>query len=958
MSKVQLSFLVLLVPTFLYTQNLDTAAVYQTIRKADRYQGNNALDSASMLYEQTIASIEKDMGNDQDSVLWSRYIGCYEKLSFVKMRTGKNMTHPDASGTEGDALFDKALKLTETRFVGNKSKYIDVYDRLAASFSRFDMKKTLELDKKILDLAKEFNMSAIKIAGKYMNIGTDYKSLGEYQKALDYLKQTESVYIKEQDTSGSLYMQLCVNFSAIYDNMNEREKAIFYANEGIQFYEMLSKPSKSVETDANRLYQNIAHNYYRTKFYDLAFINASKALYNKRKQVTEKTTILDLKSLNLGLTYQLIGRIQVSKCNFAEADTAFRMAIEINRKVGVSTIIDYNELSNCYRLKGDFIKSLHYSDTALSFFIKNKDLNPPFNISLNIQEGAAFIEVLIQCADVYKLGYDQTGKREYLTKAIGFIEEALKNIDIIKQKSNGTVAREVWQEKTLPVYERYLRLSEKQYDTDKNTMILHDFFSILEQSKSVSLLEAVNANDIGFPNIPKELLDEEKKLTLDITTLEKNIYDQDRKSAAKDTLAHKKYNQELFARKQEKEAWLSKMEKDYNAYFQLKHNRKTISLKELQAQLPPKQSIIEYFVGDSSVFIFCINKYNVQLKKVKKDFPLEGWIDSFRVNLKSNVGAPDMTDKGYKLYQKLVAPILSFFPSRQEKNEPNRVIIIPDGVLGYLPFEALITQLPTDPTRFANHKYLINDFIISYNFSATLHSRLNQKMNKPDWRYKMVGFAPFYFKPVKEDTSNAIVARGGMDSLNNSGEELRYVRKNTEGVAYYGKDATSTRFFEMAKDSRIVHLATHASANDKFMGYSFLAFASPEKGVDSVFVKDIYNMSIPADMVVLSACETGLGKLRRGEGIISLSRSFIYAGARSLVYSLWVADDKSSKDLMKLFYDNLKSGMPKDEALWQAKIVYLDKTKNNTTKGVNHAGCNPYYWAQFVPMGDMEVLKM
>ena len=111
-------------------------------------------------------------------------------------------------------------------------------------------------------------------------------------------------------------------------------------------------------------------------------------------------------------------------------------------------------------------------------------------------------------------------------------------------------------------------------------------------------------------------------------------------------------------------------------------------------------------------------------------------------------------------------------------------------------------------------------------------------------------------------------------------------------------------------------------------------------------MRDIYNLSLNADLVVLSACETGIGELKRGEGIISLARAFAYAGAKSIVTTLWSVDDARTKDLMVFFYRNLLQGMPKDEALARARSDYFEKYKG--------ANAHPYFWAGFVGIGDME----
>ena len=133
--------------------------------------------------------------------------------------------------------------------------------------------------------------------------------------------------------------------------------------------------------------------------------------------------------------------------------------------------------------------------------------------------------------------------------------------------------------------------------------------------------------------------------------------------------------------------------------------------------------------------------------------------------------------------------------------------------------------------------------------------------------------------------------------------------------------------------------------------FLFLAFHEISDSLENekLYVRDLYNLTLDAEMVVLSACETGIGELQRGEGVISLARGFVYAGAGSLVTSLWSVDDLSTKQVMELFYQNLKSGQTKDAALRNAKLTYLASTPQKA---------HPFYWAAFAPIGNMESIEL
>ncbi|MCK6694511.1 MAG: CHAT domain-containing protein, partial [Thermoanaerobaculia bacterium] len=217
-----------------------------------------------------------------------------------------------------------------------------------------------------------------------------------------------------------------------------------------------------------------------------------------------------------------------------------------------------------------------------------------------------------------------------------------------------------------------------------------------------------------------------------------------------------------------------------------------------------------------------------------------------------------------------------------------------------------------------------------------------------------LGFAPHYDGDTTLLDSLFLYddnMRKDLRPLPHSGEEVFRGAKMMKGQAFIGGEASKSAFTENASRARILHLATHGQANDRAGDYCFLVFANPADSAqhELLYARDIYNLLINADLVTLSACETGIGELQGGEGIISLARAFAYAGAKSIVTSLWSVSDSKTKDLMLDFYRNLRKGMLKDEALRQAKLDYLKRHRGQAA--------HPFYWAGFVGIGNMGKLK-
>ena len=190
--------------------------------------------------------------------------------------------------------------------------------------------------------------------------------------------------------------------------------------------------------------------------------------------------------------------------------------------------------------------------------------------------------------------------------------------------------------------------------------------------------------------------------------------------------------------------------------------------------------------------------------------------------------------------------------------------------------------------------------------------------------------------------------RNGLGNLKYNSQEVDAIDNLFNASIFKDHLATKSNFIDNLKNHKIIHLSTHAKSNDKSGDYSFIAFSKSNDSLldDKLYVKELYNLDLDADMVVLSACETGLGELKKGEGVISLARAFTYAGAGSTVTSLWNVNDAQTTKLMTLFYKNLKQGIPKDEALHKAKLLYIK----------NEDLASPYFWAAFIPAGNMETI--
>jgi len=398
-------------------------------------------------------------------------------------------------------------------------------------------------------------------------------------------------------------------------------------------------------------------------------------------------------------------------------------------------------------------------------------------------------------------------------------------------------------------------------------------------------------------------------------------------------------------------------------------NPRAISVQAIQdSLLQPGQTLLEYTVGDSAIFAFVIRPDHFSVHELPRDFPLEQTVDSLtRLGMYAYYTLPkdkrspalektsvrNYTNAARLLYDKLVAPIADYLTED--------LVVVPDGVLGYVPFEALLSGEPARRGVFSTYEphFLLNRHRISYSASATLLREMRDKRHRHEPQASVLALAPFFREDTsamhaRVDSADPFALRDAFGPLSASGGEVYAVANLLAGSALYGPDASLDAFRQRAPQHRILHLSTHGKADDRLGDYAYLALGVPgdTTSFEKLYARDLYGIGLNADLVVLSACETATGKLRRGEGIVSLARAFSFAGAKSLVTTLWKVDDTATKDLMTGFYRHLRDGKTKDTALRQAKLDFLEN--NRAVDG--GAKLHPFFWAGFVAIGDMHAL--
>jgi CHAT domain-containing protein len=376
----------------------------------------------------------------------------------------------------------------------------------------------------------------------------------------------------------------------------------------------------------------------------------------------------------------------------------------------------------------------------------------------------------------------------------------------------------------------------------------------------------------------------------------------------------------------------------------------TISLGEAKEMLPDDNTILlEYSLGDSSSCLWVITRRDHKFFRLPPRKILQDQIESMRFALldPDNSNIDFITGPGYSLYRQLVKPAEPYFTKK------TRLIIVPDGILNYLPFEVLLSDSTARGSNasFSDLPFLVKKYPLSYAQSGTVLKNLIAQRNESAGtnadRKRIIALGDPLYNNKNVDESPGVYS---FSRLENSGMEVEKI------ASYFDKGSADILLQDEASEDAFkgngelkkydyIHFATHGLIDENKPDFSSLVLTRNSSSTEDGFLRanEIFNLKLDADLVVLSACQTGLGKLIRGEGMVGLTRAFMYAGTPAVMVSLWSVSDISTATLMGEFYKNmLKGDLIKTDALRKAQLAVLKDEKF----------AHPFYWAPFVIFGD------
>ena len=925
----------------------DSIRLLENWEKYWRFDDNNQHDSAIIICQNMIELGRDLMAIKYDSTLFEKFGKAYAGVGWNMMMLGR---------------YDEALEYSTQS-----------YDTLKSRFGE----------------------NHIRITEVLVGISNNYRRRGDYDHALEYIYKSLHVMNNILPETDYYFSNNYTNLANIYVAKEDYKKAI-------EFYKKsIAQQKKSSNTPFKTL--GLANAY---------LLNGETGL---AKKTVEETFALNKRygksdAINTR-GYLLLGKIYASEGKFELAEDNFEYFIDqinkYSKQYDYFPIVGtgYFELTKLYQKRGEYDKAIKYCDEAITSLNEHLGKGNSLTIKAIQQKGAIYsemgqnekalanyqkalkesiptffstdyytnpklddlpsnllvLEALFVKAKAFKDLFQQNNHFKELEAALSTYDLAFGLIDKMRANYFWENSKAELSESIVPQLEEAINTALTFYKLTSKRQYLEQAYQFTTKSKSIILAESIkDLQARAFTGVPESSLEAERHLKEDVSFYEKLIYEEDLKEK-QDSVKLFYWHDKLLEKKTTYNSFVNQLEMEYPEYYNEKYKDNTVTISVIQRAMKPGTLIIEYFVGESKLFAFGISADTIiyQLHSLNDGFyksvkELNAIFYEFQPGRKEDFTI--FVDQSLALYETLLAPVLDQFEVVDD------IIIIPDGVLNYVPFECLLTSHPSQADKsdfnYRNLNYLLREYSVRYEYSSGF---VLQKENNKKAEHFYLGFAPVYkgdellsdpLDSSKIAKLYPIASRDGLNPLKFNQPEVKNIGEKLSGMYYLGENAVESVFKENAPSYKILHLAMHSLTNDIDPRYSQLVFSrQKEKSTDdgNLQAYELTNMRLNAELAVLSACNTGSGKLRKGEGVMSLSRAFKNAGCPNIVMSLWQANDASTENIMVSFFDNIKTGKGKTDALRKAKLEFLSSCDQQFT--------HPYYWATFVLIGDNEPIN-
>lgn len=773
----------------------------------------------------------------------------------------------------------------------------------------------------------------------YHNLGICYMRMSDFSNAKLYLEKAETISNENRLTNNTEYINLLNSLASLYFNLKLPQKAEEYFDRALKLAETQNTLVSYNVINSNAVILGNVGNIKRGEELLRRALVQSKSLFGMGSR----------RYIEVVINYA--NYLREYKINYPESIKYFESCRDYLDK----NPMDFQLRSSVYLGYGQSLAKVGRSEEALHIvqmalfsedmngeapsLLSNPDINEIKNDAKSLRVLAAKYNIL---CDMFLRKNDSL----LLEAAASTSELIISVLEKVRLNINEEQSRLLLGDKYRNSYLNCIKDFNLLYSRTGDKKYLEKAFIYSEKSKVAGLLASTRELKASQFKIPESVSELESQLKKDIGIYNDYI-SQYLKSDKPDPEYLKDLKERLLVTTRQRDSLILFFEEHFPEYYSIKYNTKVTELKDVTDIVGRNVNYINYISSDSMIYVFVVNRKSQNLLAIPVDSLFYSALKEFR-KLLSQPGQSDnariafrkYVESGSLIYDKLIKPVKPYLVS-------DNIIISPDNILSYIPFEALpVSKVSGDNFSYKKLDYLMEDLDISYTYSATFMSE--SVRNRFNLDSKLVAFAPEYPEPIniQQVMNSRQSVEGYLSDLPNARDEASYVAEISGGKLYLKEEASESTYKAESGKYDIIHLAMHTVLNDSDPMFSTLIFneetGSDEDGLLKTY--ELYGIPTKARMVVLSSCNTGNGLLSSGEGILSLARGFMYSGSNSVVMSLWEIEDKSGTEIVKYFYKNLINGKSKSEALRSARKKYL--------KDADDLRSHPYFWATLVIYGD------
>jgi CHAT domain-containing protein len=840
------------------------------------------------------------------------------------------------------AHHQKALELRRNRLGENDTSVAQSYSGLGELYlyTILDFGKANTFFLKALQvLEPRRNSDDLRLYFPYFCLAEVNRRLDETDKALTYA--TKALSVIQSRPEYNRYIERC------YSLLGDISYAKADFNAAIESYQRGIAESIKLEGPASyyliRKYTNLGAAYAESNQIARAVSCFKKSLAICKKHQAPNLQLMSENFLHLGRLFQKTGVLDSAEY-FLEQYLAAQL-----QDYGPNHMVT----SEAYRYLARFFQQSHNYDSAIVFIQRSIRSASPADHGLDVRTNPRVESIKDRLSLFQTFGdkgsilldkFSQGGQDIlYLNASL----ECFKLADTLMQASRNALQQEgsklFFTDHYHSIYEKALKTCYLLYENSKDDRYVADAFMFMEKGKAFLLAEALNkAQLLSRVGIPDSLREMERSLTTALATYRSELEGDGhhRGISEKEQLA---IQGKIFDLSQKQDRLVDTIARFFPNYFQAKYQQIS-DLDEIQSFASRNHTaIIEYFWGDDQIFIIGVTGTQLVFKRIAGAASLSGKVMQYFQSINAVPSWKDkdasfglFTTSARTIYASLLAPIL-------EHADADNIVIIRDGPLLLIPFESLLVSYKSRINRdYQQLDYLIRHYTISYAHSADLLLRSASTQAIQITANKVLGFSYSNVETTTDKQTDQF-----LNELPGAAREIMAISHIMPGTFLMGDDATEQKFKSLAGDYDILHLAVHGRSDPekKFSGSLFFKRAQDDQEDGELHVYELYDIALRARLTVLSACESGVGKIFRGEGVFSIARAFAYAGCPSTVMTLWPVGDLASAQIMGDFYNSLHQGEHIDVALQNAKMNYLQNADSQLA--------HPAYWAAYIPIGNM-----